>query len=74
MMFGADGLRLGRIWNPVTVRILNDRTAFYMNETDRGRLFCFSNNKFNVTQAQILSCRTTCLWWCCREHTFYIER
>lgn len=37
MMFSADGLRLGKT-NPVTVRILNDRIAFYMNETDRGRL------------------------------------
>ena len=52
MMFGADGLRLGKTGNPVTVRILNDRIAFYMNETE---VAYFSNNKLYVTQAQILS-------------------
>jgi phage minor structural protein len=52
MMFGEDGLRLGRTGNPVTVRILNDRIAFYMNETE---VAYFSNNKLYVTQAHILS-------------------
>ena len=52
MMFGEDGLRLGKTGNPVTVRILNDRIAFYMNETE---VAYFSNNKLYVTQAQILS-------------------
>ena len=52
MTFGADGLRLGKTGNPVTVRILNDRIAFYMNETE---VAYFSNNKLYVTQAQILS-------------------
>ena len=52
MMFGEDGLRLGKTGNPVTVRILNDRIAFYMNETE---VAYFSNNKLYVTQAHILS-------------------
>ena len=52
MTFGADGLRLGKTGNPVTVRILNDRIAFYMNETE---VAYFSNNKLYVTQAHILS-------------------
>lgn len=52
MKFGEDGLRLGKTGNPVTVRILNDRIAFYMNETE---VAYFSNNKLYVTQAQILT-------------------
>jgi hypothetical protein len=52
MTFGEDGLRLGKTGNPVTVRILNDRIAFYMNETE---VAYFSNNKLYVTQAHILS-------------------
>ena len=52
MVFGEDGLRLGKTGNPVTVRILNDRIAFYMNETE---VAYFSNNKLYVTQAHILS-------------------
>lgn len=52
MTFGEDGLRLGKTGNPVTVRILNDRIAFYMNETE---VAYFSNNKLYVTQAQILT-------------------
>jgi len=52
MTFGADGLRLGKSGNPITVRIMNDRIAFYMNETE---VAYFSNNKLYVTQAQILS-------------------
>ena len=52
MTFGAEGLRLGKTGNPITVRIMNDRIAFYMNETE---VAYFSNNKLFVTQAQILS-------------------
>ena len=52
MTFGADGLRLGKTGNPVTVRILNDRIAFFMNDTE---VAYFSNNKLYVTQAQILA-------------------
>ena len=37
---------------PFTFRVVNDRLAFYMNDTEVAYL---SNNKLYVTQAEILS-------------------
>ena len=52
MTFGEDGLIIGKTGNPFTFRVVNDRLAFYMNNTEVAYL---SNNKLYVTQAEILS-------------------
>lgn len=52
MQFGEDGLRIGKTGNPFTFRVMNDRLAFYMNDTEVAYL---SNNKLYVTQAEILT-------------------
>jgi hypothetical protein len=52
MSFGEDGLTIGKAGNPFTFRVINDRLAFYMNNTEVAYL---SNNKLYVTQAEILS-------------------
>ena len=52
MTFGEDGLVIGKSGNPFTFRVVNDRLAFYMNNTEVAYL---SNNKLYVTQAEILT-------------------
>ena len=52
MTFSDDGLVIGKTGNPFTFRVVNDRLAFYMNDTEVAYL---SNNKLYVTQAEILS-------------------
>ena len=52
MTFGEDGLIIGKSGNPITIRVVNDRVAFYMNTTQVAYL---SNNKLYVTQAEILT-------------------
>lgn len=52
MTFSADGLVIGKTGNPFTFRVVNDRLAFYMNDTEVAYL---SNNKLYVTQAEILT-------------------
>ena len=52
MTFGEDGLTIGKTGNPFTFRVVNDRLAFYMNNTEVAYL---SNNKLYVTQAEILT-------------------
>ena len=52
MSFGEDGLVIGKTGNPFTFRVVNDRLAFYMNNTEVAYL---SNNKLYVTQAEILT-------------------
>lgn len=52
MTFGEDGLVIGKTGNPFTFRVVNDRLAFYMNNTEVAYL---SNNKLYVTQAEILT-------------------
>jgi len=52
MQFGENGLVIGKTGNPFTFRVVNDRLAFYMNETEVAYL---SNNKLYVTQAEILT-------------------
>ena len=52
MTFGDDGLIIGKSGNPITIRVVNDRVAFYMNNTQVAYL---SNNKHYVTQAEILT-------------------
>ncbi len=52
MTFGEDGLSIGKTGNPFTFRVVNDRLAFYMNDTEVAYL---SNNKLYVTQAEILT-------------------
>ena len=52
MTFDEDGLVIGKTGNPFTFRVVNDRLAFYMNDTEVAYL---SNNKLYVTQAEILS-------------------
>ena len=52
MSFDEEGLVIGKTGNPFTFRVVNDRMAFYMNDTDVAYL---SNNKLYVTQAEILS-------------------
>ena len=52
MTFGEDGLIIGKSGNPITIRVINDRVAFYMNTTQVAYL---SNNKLYVTQAEILT-------------------
>ena len=52
MTFDEDGLMIGKSGNPFTFRVVNDRLAFYMNDTEVAYL---SNNKLYVTQAEILS-------------------
>ena len=52
MTFEEDGLVIGKTGNPFTFRVVNDRLAFYMNDTEVAYL---SNNKLYVTQAEILS-------------------
>ena len=34
MRFGEDGLTIGKAGNPLTFRVVNDRLAFYMNDTE----------------------------------------
>ena len=34
MSFGEDGLSIGKTGNPFTFRVVNDRLAFYMNDTE----------------------------------------
>ena len=43
---------IGKAGNPLTFRVVNDRLAFYMNDTEVAYL---SNNKLYVTQAEILA-------------------
>lgn len=52
MSFSEDGLVIGKTGNPFTFRVVNDRLAFYMNNTEVAYL---SNNKLYVTQAEILT-------------------
>ena len=52
MRFGEDGLTIGKAGNPLTFRVVNDRLAFYMNDTEVAYL---SDNKLYVTQAKILA-------------------
>ena len=52
MRFGEDGLTIGKAGNPLTFRVINDRLAFYMNDTEVAYL---SDNKLYVTQAEILA-------------------
>ena len=52
MCFGEDGLTIGKAGNPLTFRVVNDRLAFYMNDTEVAYL---SDNKLYVTQAEILA-------------------
>ena len=52
MSFGEDGLTIGKSGNPLTFRVVNDRLAFYMNNTEVAYL---SDNKLYVTQAEILA-------------------
>ena len=52
MSFGQNGLTIGKTGNPFTFRVVNDRLAFYMNDTEVAYL---SNNKLYVTQAEILT-------------------
>ncbi len=52
MRFGEDGLTIGKEGNPLTFRVVNDRLAFFMNDTEVAYL---SNNKLYVTQAEILA-------------------
>ena len=47
-----NGLIIGKTGNPFTFRVVNDRLAFYMNDTEVAYL---SNNKLYVTQAEILT-------------------
>ena len=51
MTFTENGLIIGKTGNPFSFRVVNDRLAFYMNETEVAYL---SNNKLYVTQAEIL--------------------
>ena len=51
MSFGDNGLSIGKSGNPITIRIINDRVAFFMNDTQVAYL---SDNKLFVTQAEIL--------------------
>ena len=52
MSFDEQGLVIGKTGNPFTFRVVNDRLAFYMNDTEVAYL---SNNKLYVTQAEILT-------------------
>ena len=52
MRFGENGLTIGKAGNPLTFRVVNDRLAFYMNDTEVAYL---SDNKLYVTQAEILA-------------------
>lgn len=52
MTFSESGLVIGKTGNPFTFRVVNDRLAFYMNNTEVAYL---SNNKMYVTQAEILT-------------------
>ena len=52
MRFGEDGLTIGKAGNPLTFRVVNDRLAFFMNDTEVAYL---SDNKLYVTQAEILA-------------------
>ena len=52
MSFDESGLVIGKTGNPFTFRVVNDRLAFYMNDTE---VVYLSNNKLYVTQAEILS-------------------
>ena len=52
MRFSEEGLTIGKAGNPLTFRVVNDRLAFYMNDTEVAYL---SNNKLYVTQAEILA-------------------
>ena len=52
MRFGEGGLTIGKAGNPLTFRVVNDRLAFYMNDTEVAYL---SDNKLYVTQAEILA-------------------
>lgn len=52
MSFDEQGLVIGKTGNPFTFRVVNDRLAFYMNDSEVAYL---SNNKLYVTHAEILS-------------------
>ena len=52
MRFGEDGLTIGKAGKPLTFRVIHDRLAFYMNDTEVTYL---SDNKLYVTQAEILA-------------------
>lgn len=52
MTFSEDGLVIGKSGNPFTFRVVNDRLAFFMNNTEVAYL---TNNKLYVTQAEILT-------------------
>jgi len=51
MSFDDNGLVIGKSGNPITIRVINDRVAFFMNDTEVAYL---SDNKLYVTQAEIL--------------------
>ena len=53
MSFGEDGLTIGKSGNPLTFRVVNDRLAFYINNTEVA--FSYADNKLYVTQAEILA-------------------
>lgn len=44
--------KIGKTGNPFTFRVMNERLAFYMNDSEVAYL---SNNKLYVTQAEILT-------------------
>lgn len=52
MTFDTSGLTIGKAGNPFTFRVVNDRLAFFMNNSEVAYL---SNNKLYVTQAEILT-------------------
>ena len=52
MNYDENGLLIGKTGNPFTFRVVNDRLAFYMNDSEVAYL---SNNKLYVTRAEILS-------------------
>ena len=52
MSFDEQGLVIGKTGNPFTFRVVNDRLAFYMNDSEVAYL---SDNKLYVTHAEILS-------------------
>ena len=52
MKFTDGTLSIGKTGNPFTFRVMNERLAFYMNDSEVAYL---SNNKLYVTQAEILT-------------------
>ena len=52
MKFTDGTLSIGKTGNPFTFRVMNERLAFFMNDSEVAYL---SNNKLYVTQAEILT-------------------